>query len=253
MQFVRVPDGLEHIRRAWDELEAVVALRGRHFYGAFDPVADDYRACVEVREGDELVPGLESGTLPGGRYLRARLRGDPPAVYERIGPTFDELTRQAEAGHEPAEPRALPPLRRDRPTAADLGRPAAARAAASGSSASRMARTTATPGAPAPTTSATLESSMPPIANHGTVRRRRRGAEELQTARDRILLRRRCERGHPDVVGAADIAELSERRDREPEQPHRARRATAPARPACRCARRGHRPHRTPRRDPAGR
>lgn len=50
---------------------------------------------MEVREGDELVPGLDSGTLPGGRYLRARLRGDPPAVYERIGPTFDELTREA--------------------------------------------------------------------------------------------------------------------------------------------------------------
>jgi Ethanolamine utilization protein EutJ (predicted chaperonin) len=70
VQFVRVPDGIEHIRRAWDELEAVIALRGRHFYGAFDPGADDYRACVEVR-GDELVPGLESGTLSGGRYLRA--------------------------------------------------------------------------------------------------------------------------------------------------------------------------------------
>jgi hypothetical protein len=93
VQFVRVPDGLEHIRRAWDELEAVVPLRGRHFYGAFDPVADDYRACVEVREGDELVTGLESDTLPGGRYLRARLQGEPPTVYERIGPTFDELVR----------------------------------------------------------------------------------------------------------------------------------------------------------------
>jgi hypothetical protein len=95
VQFVRVPDGLEHIRRAWDELEAVVLLRGRHFYGAFDPVANEYRACVEVREGDELDSGLESGTLPGGRYLRARLRGEPPAVYQRIGPTFDELTKQA--------------------------------------------------------------------------------------------------------------------------------------------------------------
>jgi hypothetical protein len=93
VQFVRVPDGLANIRRAWDELEAVVALRGRHFYGAFDPAAEDYRACVEVREGDELVPGLESGTLPGGLYLRARLRGDPPGVYERIGSTFEELTR----------------------------------------------------------------------------------------------------------------------------------------------------------------
>jgi len=95
VQYVRVPDGLASIRRAWDELEAVVPLRGRNFYGAFDPVANDYRACVEVGEADELVPDLESGTLPGGRYLRARLRGDPPAVYERIGPSFDELMRQA--------------------------------------------------------------------------------------------------------------------------------------------------------------
>ncbi|HKC77151.1 MAG TPA: GyrI-like domain-containing protein [Gaiellaceae bacterium] len=95
VQFVRVPDGLEQIRHAWDELEAVVALRGRHFYGAFDPVADDYRACVEVREGDDLAPGLDSGTLPGGRYLRARLRGDPPGVYELIGPPFGEMARQS--------------------------------------------------------------------------------------------------------------------------------------------------------------
>ncbi|HJQ51016.1 MAG TPA: GyrI-like domain-containing protein [Gaiellaceae bacterium] len=94
MQFVRVPDGLEHIRRAWNELEAVVALRGRHFYGAYDPVADDYRACVEVREGHDLVSGLESGTLPGGRYLRARLHGDPPGIYERIKPTFDAMVAQ---------------------------------------------------------------------------------------------------------------------------------------------------------------
>jgi Integron-associated effector binding protein len=97
VQFVRVPDEIEHIRRAWAELEAVVPLRGRHFYGAFDPVANDYRACVEVREGDALVSGLERGTLPGGRYLRARLRGEPPDVYERIGPIFDELVAQ----HEP--------------------------------------------------------------------------------------------------------------------------------------------------------
>ena len=97
VQFVRVPDGLDEIRRAWNELEAVVALRGRHFYGAYDPIADDYRACVEVREADDLVSGLESGTLPGGTYLRARLRGEPPGIYERIKPTFDELMRQAPA------------------------------------------------------------------------------------------------------------------------------------------------------------
>ena len=95
VQFVRGRDELPDIRRVWNELEAVVALCGRRFYGAFDPVANDYRACVEVREGDVLVPGLESGALPGGRYLRARLRGDPPAVYDLIAPTYDELTKQA--------------------------------------------------------------------------------------------------------------------------------------------------------------
>jgi hypothetical protein len=95
VQFVRVPDGLDEIGRAWNELEAVVALHGRHFYGAYDPVADDYRACVEVREGDDLAAGLESGTLPGGRYLRARLRGDPPGIYEQIKPTFDALMQEA--------------------------------------------------------------------------------------------------------------------------------------------------------------
>ena len=94
VQFVRVPDGLDEIARAWNELEAVVALRGRHFYGAYDPIAEDYRACVEVRERDELVRDLESGTLPGGCYLRARLRGGPPGIYERIKPTFDEMMRQ---------------------------------------------------------------------------------------------------------------------------------------------------------------
>jgi DNA gyrase inhibitor GyrI len=50
-----------------------------------------------VREADDLVSGLESGTLPGGTYLRARLRGEPPGIYERIKPTFDELMRQAPA------------------------------------------------------------------------------------------------------------------------------------------------------------
>ena len=41
------------------------------------------------------------------------------------------------------------------------------RAAASGSLASLMARTTATPGAPARTTWVTVERSTPPMANHG--------------------------------------------------------------------------------------
>jgi hypothetical protein len=95
VQFTRAPDGAEGARQAWDALEAVVALHGRHFYGAFYPAAEEYWACVEVREGDARVPRLEDGTLPGGRYLRARLVGEPPAVYQRIGPRFGEMAQTA--------------------------------------------------------------------------------------------------------------------------------------------------------------
>ena len=63
VQFIRVPDGIEHIRRAWDELEAVVALRGRHFYGAFDPVVRDRRDRARQRRGG------------GGRRRAGRSRG----------------------------------------------------------------------------------------------------------------------------------------------------------------------------------
>jgi DNA gyrase inhibitor GyrI len=49
----------------------------------------------ESHVDDPAALGLESGTLPGGRYLRARLRGEPPEVYERIGPTFEALVKTA--------------------------------------------------------------------------------------------------------------------------------------------------------------
>ena len=95
--FVEVDDDdLGEIPRAWAKLEAVVgSLRGRRFFGAFDPATNTYRACVALRDGDDPAAlGLEAGTLPGGRYLRARLAGEPPAVYGRIGATFEELAQR---------------------------------------------------------------------------------------------------------------------------------------------------------------
>jgi DNA gyrase inhibitor GyrI len=96
VMFLRAKDEPAEIQAAWERLEAVVGLRGRKFFGAFQPSTREYRACVEVREGDDPgALGLESGTLPAGRYLRARLRGEPPEVYERIAPTFAELVKAA--------------------------------------------------------------------------------------------------------------------------------------------------------------
>jgi hypothetical protein len=84
------------IRKGWEQLELIVPLRGRKFFGAFDPATKEYRACVRQDPGDDAAAlGLESGTLPGGRFLRARLEGEPPAIYERIGPTFDSMASAA--------------------------------------------------------------------------------------------------------------------------------------------------------------
>ncbi len=96
VMFLRTEDEPVEMRRGWEQLEAVVGLRGRKFFGAFDPSTREYRVCVQMREGDDPAAlGLESSALPGGRYLRARLRGEPPEVYERIAPTFAALVKAA--------------------------------------------------------------------------------------------------------------------------------------------------------------
>jgi hypothetical protein len=94
----RVADEQSAISRGWVEVEeAVGSLRGRKFYGAFDEAAGEYRVCVQLRKGDDPAAlGLETGSLPGGRYARVRLLGDPPAVYELIAPTFERLASRSD-------------------------------------------------------------------------------------------------------------------------------------------------------------
>jgi hypothetical protein len=76
--------------RAFDRLEsALPSLRGRKFYGTFDPSTSEYRACVALQEGDhpEAV-GCSRGIIAGGVYLRARLRGELDKTTPRISGTF---------------------------------------------------------------------------------------------------------------------------------------------------------------------
>ena len=97
---VRVADELPEIQRAWASFEAAVGLRGRKFYGAFDPATETYSVCAVLRPDDDPSKfGAERGTLPGGRYACVRLTGEPPAVYEGIGPTAERLARRADADH----------------------------------------------------------------------------------------------------------------------------------------------------------
>ena len=60
-------------------------MRGRRFIAAFDPLQGWYRACVEIRvEMTDAECDLPEMVIPGGPYLRLRLRGDPPEVYDEI-------------------------------------------------------------------------------------------------------------------------------------------------------------------------
>lgn len=98
VRYIEVLDDITQIRAAWPELEAAVgSLRGRKFLAAFDPVRGWYRTCVVTQDDatpDEL--GLPEFVVPGGEFLRVRLRGDPPQVYEEIGPTYSRLEATAE-------------------------------------------------------------------------------------------------------------------------------------------------------------
>ena len=92
--FVRCSDDVAAIQKTWARFEGKLGLRGRKFYGAMTPGTGEYRACAERMEGDDPgAIGVEIGVLPGGAYLRARLRGEPPALYAEIGPTFEALEK----------------------------------------------------------------------------------------------------------------------------------------------------------------
>jgi hypothetical protein len=95
VMFKRVADEPDAISRGMADVEDAVGLRGRKYYGAFDADGDGYRVCVQLRENDDPEAlGLEVGTLPGGRYARVRLTGEPPSVYRLIGPTFKRLSER---------------------------------------------------------------------------------------------------------------------------------------------------------------
>ena len=102
--FRRTSDEQEAITRTWAEVEnAVGSLRGRKFYGVFDQGSTEYRVCVQWQEGDDAEAlGLEDGAIPGGRYARERLQGEPPAVYGLIQPTFERLAQRPD--RDPSRP-----------------------------------------------------------------------------------------------------------------------------------------------------
>ncbi len=117
VMFMRVsevtPAAIQH---AWAKFEVAAGLKGRKFFGALDNEAREYRVCAQLRRDDDPEAlGFEVGTLPGGTYLRTRLQGEPPAIYERIPSTWEELVEGGRIRCVETNDRVLPEPRRDRP------------------------------------------------------------------------------------------------------------------------------------------
>lgn len=91
-----VPGDLATVQASWPAFEgAFDSLQGRSMMGlVFDDV---YRlSSVRIDRDVDNPLGLDETVIPGGTYLRLRLRGAAPEVYGQIGPAFDELFARAD-------------------------------------------------------------------------------------------------------------------------------------------------------------
>ncbi len=93
VMYVIAEGGAAGAKQAFDRLEArLPTLRGRRFYGAYYPRANEYRACVALQPGDNPVAvGLDTWVIPGGSYVREKMK-DWTARVADIGKAFVSMT-----------------------------------------------------------------------------------------------------------------------------------------------------------------
>jgi len=95
---------LPAIQEAWPHFEnSFDSLQGRKMMGLFYGGNNTYRMSTLRLDRDHDNPlGHDETTVPGGHYLRLRLQGEAPAIYEKIAPAFDVLFTNAD--HDPTRP-----------------------------------------------------------------------------------------------------------------------------------------------------
>jgi hypothetical protein len=89
---VRAVGGTKGASRAFETLESrLTTLRGRKFYGTYNPFTGEYRACVRAAEGENSESmGLEGWTVPGGKYASQKVQdwgsrlGELPQIFDKL-------------------------------------------------------------------------------------------------------------------------------------------------------------------------
>jgi hypothetical protein len=89
---VKAIGGTKGAKAAFDLLESKLpGLKGRKFYGTYNPLTQEYRACVQKKEGDDSTSlGLEDWTIPGGAFLSRKVN-DWPSKVQALPRLFYEL------------------------------------------------------------------------------------------------------------------------------------------------------------------
>src|SRR3989442_15844007 len=97
--------GPEGAREAFNRLESKLpSLRGRKFYGTFHPTTGGDRACVSCVPGDDPGRlGLAAGVIPGGLYLREKMKNWTSRADE-IGKMFMAMGERGRQGGDSSRP-----------------------------------------------------------------------------------------------------------------------------------------------------
>jgi hypothetical protein len=93
VMYIDAEKGPEGAEQAFDKLESHFStLRGRKFYGTYQ--SGKYSACVAIKpEDDPSSMGLDTCIIPGGRYIRKKMKNWLERIPE-IEQTFIALAKQ---------------------------------------------------------------------------------------------------------------------------------------------------------------
>jgi hypothetical protein len=89
---LKAQNGPETSAAAFIELEDIIPLRGRKFYGVYDLNDGAYHVGTKLQDGDEQYRrSLEPYTIPGGKYAYRKLAGEHDELITQIPGVLEEL------------------------------------------------------------------------------------------------------------------------------------------------------------------